>query len=70
MKFKKWVVKFNEVHLPIGDLARDIMNDDAFPESNDYDAMLDYLENIHASDQAIQTFENAFAYFKLELGPQ
>jgi uncharacterized protein YozE (UPF0346 family) len=65
MTFKEWLGYFKEVDLPIGDLARDVYNDDNFPDSNDPDVLHDYL----LSTVAIDTFEDAFCYYCLTVYP-
>ncbi len=66
MTFKKFISCFTEVDLPIGDLARDIQGDSKFPDSFDKEVLYRHLKNSHACQEALSTFENAFAYYRLE----
>ncbi|HIT17493.1 MAG TPA: hypothetical protein IAD04_03855 [Candidatus Caccosoma faecigallinarum] len=65
MKFYDWILKFDKVDLPIGDLARDIENDANFPKDL---ATWSELENyLPASEDAVyETAKNAFNYFLSE----
>lgn len=64
MKFKKWIIEFIDVNLPIGDLARDISSDKNFPAVNSYKVILSHLESERASDSAIQTFESVWKFYE------
>lgn len=66
LTFKNWLLRFSEVNLPIGDLAREVKDDKSFPIQNSHKAILNYLENQHAGDPAIVTFENAWSYYSAE----
>ena len=72
MCFKKWLLGFQAVTpgRAIGDLARDIAQDNNFPETDDPAALMEYLESNHAVDAAILTFQNAYCYYCLEYGLQ
>jgi len=63
MTFKKWILEFNDVKLPIGDLAKDISSDKNFPKVNSYEVILSHLESARASDAAIETFENVWKFY-------
>lgn len=66
MTFKKFILHFRDVDLPIGDLARDIENDLHFPDSNNQEELFQYLRNSSACQAAMITFENAFKYYSSE----
>ena len=57
MSFKKWIVKFKDVDNPIGDLASDINEDSAFPESCTLQEAISYLKNRRAISEAIEVLE-------------
>ena len=44
MTFKKWLSKFVNVELPIGDLAREFS--EKLPETNDYDVLSAYFDQV------------------------
>ena len=69
MTFKNWLLRFCEVKLPIGDIARDVKDDKNFPDKNSHEAIFDYLESQHAGNPATVTFENAWNYYLAEHGP-
>lgn len=70
MTFKKFILHFSKVNLPIGDLANDIEGDKEFPDSNNYTELRNYLELHNACPQALDTFDNAFEYYKKEYADQ
>lgn len=61
MKFYDWILKFDKVDLPIGDLARDIKNDANFPKDlTTWSELENYLPT---SEGAVyETAKNAFNY--------
>lgn len=61
--FKTWILKFIEVDLPIGDLARDISNDNDFPDSESFSEMFEYLQRIHASGDAMDAFVTVWNFY-------
>ncbi|MBO8440838.1 MAG: hypothetical protein IAA89_00070 [Firmicutes bacterium] len=65
MKFYDWILKFDKVDLPIGDLARDIKNDANFPKDlTTWSELENYLPT---SEGAVyETAKNAFNYFLSE----
>lgn len=64
LTFKEWVLKFVEVDLPIGDIARDLAQDPKFPRTMIYLEMLNYLEEeANASDLVIDNIEKAYYYY-------
>jgi len=64
--FKKWLLYFTEVKLPIGDLARDVAMDKNFPDSNDYKNLIEYLEDHSAGDLQIDVFNRCWKFYKIE----
>ena len=69
MTFYDWILKFQEVDLPIGDLARDIKTDRHFPKElstwNEFENHLGI-----SSGPVYETAKNAFNYFLAENHPQ
>ncbi|WP_250277245.1 YozE family protein [[Clostridium] colinum] len=62
--FKKWVSNFKDVTLlPIGDLARDIICDEEFPEDDYFIDILNYLQEKNVSDEIIKTFNLTWVYY-------
>nr|DAX81387.1 MAG TPA: YozE [Caudoviricetes sp.] len=64
MTFKKWINKFIEVDLPIGDLSRDIKRDETFPDTNDKEKIISYLESKRVSDIVLSTFNDVWDFYK------
>jgi len=64
--FKTWIKKFNKEDSPIGDLARDIKNDNKFPIGKNFIKMHSYLQSINASNNAIDVYKKAFRLFEQE----
>jgi uncharacterized protein YozE (UPF0346 family) len=60
LTFKEWILKFVTVDLPIGDIARDISEDEQFPNTKDFDEILYYLETTPTSDSFIRVFKYSF----------
>jgi uncharacterized protein YozE (UPF0346 family) len=63
MKFKIWISYFQDVELPIGDLARDIRDDENFPDTNDYKKILKYLKSCTENDTIINIFKSVWKYY-------
>lgn len=61
--FKTWILKFECVDWPIGDLASDIKSDRYFPKANDKETILNHLISKNASNAAIETFNDAWDYY-------
>ncbi|MCR8853497.1 sterile alpha motif-like domain-containing protein [Lysinibacillus fusiformis] len=64
MKFKTWIQKFINEDSPIGDLARDNELDPAFPDSNSYNELYDYLYSQNASELCLLSFDKAWQLYK------
>ena len=64
MTFKKWINKFIEVDLPIGDLSRDIKRDATFPDTKDKEKIISYLESKRASSIVLSTFNDVWDFYK------
>lgn len=60
--FKDWIAKYKDADNRLGDLARDVLLDDAFPD-HEY-LVVEYLENIRACDNAIDTAKDAIKKYK------
>ncbi|MBU2703601.1 uncharacterized protein YozE (UPF0346 family) [Sporomusaceae bacterium BoRhaA] len=63
MKFNIWISYFQDVDLPIGDLARDIRDDENFPDTNDYKKLLNYIKNRSENDTVIDVFKSVWKYY-------
>ncbi|WP_422122942.1 YozE family protein [Planococcus sp. X10-3] len=63
LTFKQWLLKFNEVDLPIGDAAREVAADPNFPETKSYKEIFNYLEDARASDGWMRTYKEAFKFY-------
>lgn len=63
IKFKMWISYFQEVDLPIGDLASNIRDDENFPDTNDYKKLLTYIKDRSSDDSLIKAFKSAWKYY-------
>jgi uncharacterized protein YozE (UPF0346 family) len=63
LTFKEWLLKFSGVDLPIGDIAADVAADDNFPNTKDYQSIVDYLKSNPTSDSFMRVFEYSFKMF-------
>lgn len=70
MTFKQWLLRFDAANLPIGDIAREVKHDTDFPENNNLDAILNYLEEKGACDAVIVAFKHAWDDYLSEYGPE
>ena len=62
--FKKWISNFKDVTLlPVGDLARDIVEDKDFPEDDYFIEILDYLQEKNLPDEIIKSFILTWSYY-------
>ncbi len=62
--FKDWIKNFENVDLPIGDLAKDIARSKDFPASNDYNALYGYVRVKAKYDRVIlEVFETVWNFF-------
>lgn len=69
MKFYDWILRFQDVNLPIGDLARDIKADQHFPkELSTWNELQDHIGTTNGP--VYDTAKNAFNYFLAENHPQ
>ena len=66
--FQAWIANFTGVDLPIGDLAKEIVGDDDFPDSDDVFDMADHListrNSYEASAAAREALLDAWNFFK------
>ena len=63
MKFKIWISYFQDVDLPIGDLARNIRDDENFPDTNDFKVLLNYVKRNIGNDTTTEVFKNVWKYY-------
>ena len=65
LSFKDWVLKFIDVDLPIGDLAKDISNDEAFPaKSKNRNQIIEYLESKGASYLVVDVANECLDFYE------
>lgn len=66
--FKEWVVKYKGKDNIRGDFAEDILRDKNFPDTNDKDKILSYVEfqlRHHGNSKAFPTFKRMYdSYLK------
>lgn len=62
MSFKVWLKSFEDVEHSFTELARVVLNDSDFPESNDFQAMLDYANQVEELNSI--TLEEAIEEYK------
>ena len=67
MPFKRWIKKYENDNSLLGDLARDIQNDDRFPErSQAYHVIYNYLVGMNACETALITFQKVWNRYEME----
>ncbi|GED95722.1 hypothetical protein LBSP_22820 [Lentilactobacillus buchneri subsp. silagei] len=67
MDFYNWLMRFKDVSLPIGDVARKIRSDRSFPKGNlDWKALKKYLKSIDFSNSELEIVKNIFNYYLAE----
>ncbi|MGN0402615.1 MAG: YozE family protein [Acetatifactor sp.] len=68
--FKKWIVCFKDVDLPIGDLAEDISGDPDFPDEDYFGEILEHISNkCNGDPHIIETFVLAWGYYLASKDP-
>ena len=61
MNFKTWIIRRHiDDDSPIGDLARDIKDDETFTEKNSFSGIDNYLDMNNACDRCIEAFKKAW----------
>lgn len=70
MTFYGWIVKKHlKTMAPVGDLARDMKDDDTFPRRAGYEKIRSYLEwDCKACSDCLDAFEKAWAEYERERG--
>ena len=64
MSFYNWIKEFKEDDNPVGDLARDLLNDPLFPKTDtDGNTLRHYLVTRRASDSCIRAFDRAYGWY-------
>ena len=62
--FKTWIKKFENVDLPIGDLAKAVKSDKNFPDSEDYTTINNYLiSKSHNDIHVLNTFRTVWNFY-------
>lgn len=65
MTFKQFISQYNTHNSPLGDLVRDMECDPNFPETNDYNILLEYFsENL--SDSSLEDFKKLYDLYDIE----
>ena len=62
--FRVWLRRFEDDNNAIGDLARDIKDDNGFPTTNKHNVILEYLYERNACYAALYTFQRAWDLYK------
>lgn len=67
MDFYNWLMRFKDVSLPIGDLARDAKSDRSFPKGNlDWKTLRKHIKSVNPQNLELQIVRNAFNYYLAE----
>ncbi len=62
--FKTWIAEFDNVDLPIGDLAHDILRDPDFPEEDHFGTIHEHLYAKAGGNPAVmEAFTCAWSYY-------
>lgn len=64
MNFKTWILGFVDDISAIGDVASQINADPNFPETENYNMLIDYFDSMHASDNFLDAFESAWNLYE------
>ena len=64
MNFKYYMQFFYEDDTLLGDLSRDIDQDQCFPDTNDRKKLQSYLDSLNASYDARSTLDKALVLYK------
>lgn len=67
-RFYSWLLRQTKRDDPIGDLACDAKRDKTFPKTSAKGKITNYLHSKGACHEAIESFNEAYAEFKLEAG--
>ena len=65
MTFKEWIKQFDSEDSPRGDLAKDICKDESFPDTDEYEKMIDHLTNHDACEECIQVFSEVYTDYAI-----
>ena len=63
LTYKEWLLKFININLPIGDIAKEVSVDPNFPNVKDYESIFSYLEENHTSDSFMRVFEYSYKMY-------
>lgn len=67
MAFYDWIAHFKNIQLPIGDLARDILNDKEFPKQSVlFSSIYEYLLSKNANEKVLDTFRKVYTLYSFE----
>lgn len=61
--FESWISRFENVDLPIGDLAKDIASDENFPTLGNFETIYEYISLVSKNVVIIETFCLAWNFF-------
>ena len=63
--FKEWIECFKNVDLPIGDISRDMLGDEDFPDSDDYIEIFEYIvHKSHRNSDIVEAFRTVWDFYK------
>lgn len=67
MDFYNWLMRFKDVSLPVGDVAREIRSDRSFPKGNlDWETLEKYIKSVNPQNPELEIVRNAFNYYLAE----
>ncbi len=65
--FKSWIANFKGVDLPIGDLAKDILEDPDFPEDDDFGEIFDHLRSKRVHYTVLNIFLDVWQFYRASI---
>lgn len=63
MIFKQWLNLHTNDNNVIGDFANDVVADEKFPMTSDYDSVVKYLEEISIDEIRMRSFKKAWKQY-------
>lgn len=66
MSFYDWLLKFKDVDLPIGDLAKDVAQDNSFPKKSKTWSEIENHISTGSNWRIIEVAQNAFNYYSAD----
>ncbi len=62
--FKSWLAKAKGVDLPVSSLLNDIFGDRDFPDTEDKEIMLEYLQKRKVDAATLDSFESVWSIYQ------